>query len=120
MQAVVCKVDDLFEWATEILKQQELALQRTEQQYQKAKDKYEKSLWYKLFRTKYENTCEGDMSWIGSWDFYVHHNRINTAEQMLKTINYQKNIANEVINFDFYSDRYEQDFYRFIESKSNE
>lgn len=117
MQAVVCKVDDLFEWATEKLKQHKEALKRTEQEYQKAREKYEKSLWYKLFKTKYENTCNGDVTWIGSWDFYVHRNRINTAEQMLRTINYQKSIGNELMGFDFYSDSYEQDFYDFIESK---
>lgn len=118
MQPVVCKVEDLFEWATENLKYQEEALQRTEQEYQKAKAKYEKSWYYKLFKTRYESTCEGDRTWIGSWDFYVRNNRINTAYEMLRAINYQKSIGNEVMGFDFYSDSYEQDFYKFIESKS--
>lgn len=118
MQAVVCKVDDLFEWATEKLKQHKEALKRTEQEYQKAREKYEKSWWYKLFKTKYENTCNGDITWMGSWTFYVHKNRINIAEGMLSAINYQKTLGNTTMNFEFYSHYYEQDFYDFIESKS--
>ena len=85
-----------------LAKQQE-KLQKAADLYNQAKQKYQQGLWYKLFKTKFEETSTGDKSWRGgsNWQHIWIKDSMRNIEKSINTCMYHSKMQHQELEWLF-------------------
>lgn len=89
--------------------------QKLQALYAARKEEYENKRLPKLFGWKFENSYEGDTSWMGSWNLKHYSKMISKVEKELLRLLYLVKTNNEKVNM--HIDLYD-DFYRWCDKNN--
>lgn len=88
-------LEHLEMYVRETLSENELTLENYLARYAEAEKKYYKSLWYRIFKTKFEDTFDGDVdNWFSTT---LQRRKVAKMHQELNVISYHKKMGNDIV-----------------------
>lgn len=99
--------ENAYEYFSSCLENENIKLVKAIKLYEAARTEYEKTRWFKFFKTPFEKTDMGNKGWMGSscWQEWIIESRILRVKQHLAKCLYHIKIEHPEICWDFeYSD----------------